>query len=171
MSTTTVTRDPRTLLTPEDFAAVAATVLDNNPGMKPGLAERITTQALAFVATAADTTAPMAPSRVVDEGWHALVLHTRLYEDLARRLGKFVHHVPERPGSTRDSYGPDWLTRTTDAIAAAGYPVDGDLWRGPGDDTIPVVAPAQHSPGPNCGPIVTCVSKPAEKEPTPTTTL
>ncbi|RKN11064.1 glycine-rich domain-containing protein [Streptomyces radicis] len=172
MSTATVTRDARALLLPEDFEAVTATVLDNNPGLRRGVAERIIEQALAFVATAADAKEAMAPSRVVDEGWHALILHTRLYEALCRRLGRFVHHAPERPESTRDSYGPDWLTRTADAIAAAGFQIDADLWRGPEDDTIQVRAPAQHSPGPNCAPIVTHPEpKKASPAPFPTGTV
>ncbi|MDT0346023.1 hypothetical protein [Streptomyces litchfieldiae] len=73
MSTATVARDPRHLLSSEEFAAVAATVLDNNPGMRPGVASRIVAQGLAYVATAGDTEMPLAPSRVVDEGWHALI--------------------------------------------------------------------------------------------------
>ncbi|MDT0346022.1 hypothetical protein [Streptomyces litchfieldiae] len=77
-------------------------------------------------------------------------------------------HVPERPGSTRDSYDPDWLEHTQTAIAAAGYEVDAELWRGPHDDTFRVGAPAQHSPGPNCGPTVT-TPKP-KKQPTPAVT-
>ncbi|MDT0443856.1 glycine-rich domain-containing protein [Streptomyces johnsoniae] len=148
---TVAPRTGRELLTDEEFAAVTATVLDNNPGMRMVTAERIAEQALAFVATAAGTELPLAPSRVVDEGWHALILHTRLYEALGNRLGQFVHHVPERPDSTRAAYDPDWLPRTTDAIRQAGYEVDEDLWRGPEDVTVPVRAPAQHTPkGPNC---------------------
>jgi hypothetical protein len=142
------------LLVDAEFDAVTATVMDNNPDMKPGTAARIVEQALAFVATAADTTEAMAPSRAVDEGWHALILHTRLYERLCARLGTFVHHVPQRPADTRDDYTPDWLTRTTAAMEAAGYQVGADLWQGPEDDTVRVAAPTQHTPkGPNCTPI------------------
>lgn len=155
MSTPTVTaRSGGALLSDDEFAAVVATVLDNNPGMRHPLAERIVTQALAFVATAAVTETSIAPSRVVDEGWHALVLHTRLYERLSDRLGRFVHHVPERPGA--GGYDPAWLTKTTAAMRATGYDVDHELWRDPRDSAIPVAAPAQHTPKPpNCVPIVT----------------
>ncbi|RMI26770.1 hypothetical protein EBN88_29775 [Streptomyces triticirhizae] len=45
--------------------------------------------------------ARITPSNVVDEGWHALILHTNLYERLCRRLGRFVHHWPERPAAGR----------------------------------------------------------------------
>lgn len=153
MSTPTVTpRTGRELLAEDEFDAVAATVVDNNPGMSQTLAERITEQALAFVATAATTDVAVAPSRVVDEGWHALILHTRLYALLGNRLGRFVHHIPQRPDSA--AFDPDWLTRTKDAMQAAGYEVDEVLWTDPRDTSIEVTAPAQHTPhGPNCRPI------------------
>ncbi|MGW6743802.1 glycine-rich domain-containing protein, partial [Streptomyces sp. NPDC055025] len=68
-------RDARSLLTAEEFAGVTSTVLRANPGMEQPLAERITLEALKFVATAAGrTSGHMAPSPVVDEGWHALIL-------------------------------------------------------------------------------------------------
>ncbi len=142
-------------------------VPDNNPGTSRPLAERIVDQSVAFVATAAITDTAIAPSRIVDEGWHALILHTHLYQQLGDRLGRFVHHMPARPGAA--GYSPDWLTSTTAAIHAAGWHVDDDLWRHPDDTTIAVAAPAQHSPGPNCGPIVT---QPKPKtEPKPRTTV
>ncbi|GAB2929522.1 hypothetical protein [Streptomyces mayteni] len=168
MSTATVApRSGRELVDDAEFADVVATVLDNNPGMKQLLAERIVSQALAFVATAAAGAAGIAPSRVVDEGWHALVLDTQLYERLCDRLGDYVHHQPERPGAA--GYNPAWLVRTREAIAQAGFEVDPDLWSGPDDDTISVAAPAQHTPvpGPNCAPIVT---QPRPKPSTPKTT-
>jgi hypothetical protein len=88
-------RDPRDLLTADTFAGVAKTVLDNNPGMTAGLAERITAEAIKFVvAGAIHPGVPLAPSRVVDEGWHALILHTRPYARLCTDHGPFVHHSP-----------------------------------------------------------------------------
>lgn len=155
MSTATVApRAGRELLDDVEFADVVATVLDNNPGMGQMLAERIVSQAIAFVATAAAGAEGIAPSRVVDEGWHALVLDTQLYERLCDRVGGFVHHQPERSGAA--GYDPAWLAHTMDAIRTAGFEVDADLWSGPDDDTISVAASAQHTPnGPNCYPITT----------------
>jgi hypothetical protein len=121
-------------------------VLDANPDLTQETSERIVDQALAFVATAAGRPdVPVAPSRVVDEGWHALILNTRIHQRLTARLGRTAHHQPEPPGGDRD---PAWLTRTTEAIRAAGFAVDEELWRGPDDDTIPVAARAQHTPVP-----------------------
>ncbi|MEV2202146.1 DUF6415 family natural product biosynthesis protein [Streptomyces fradiae] len=146
------TMTARSLLTDAQFNSVQATILDNNPGMQPDLASRILTDALAFVATAARTPGGgLVPSRVVDEGWHALILHTGLYHQLCTRLGGFVHHLPERPDPSR--YTPDSIHRTIAAIEEAGYAVDRDLWRGPDDELVAVAAKCQHSD--DSGPIVT----------------
>lgn len=136
------------LLTPAELADVTATVLDNNPGMPEATAGRIVSDALAFVATAAaNPGAPIAPSRIVDEGWHALVLHTALYARLCDRLGRFVHHYPERPDATRQ--GQDVIEQTVAAIRAAGYNPDPALWLLPADGQVPVAAKCGHAP--RCG--------------------
>ncbi|MFD9538113.1 glycine-rich domain-containing protein [Streptomyces sp. NPDC060010] len=141
---------PRALLTDAQFNGVMHTVLDNNPGMEPEPAGRIVIGALAFLAVAARTPQGLVPSRVVDEGWHALILHTHLYQALCMGLGGFVHHVPERPDPGARSHGD--VGRTVAAIEAAGYSVDADLWHGPEDSPITVAANCRHS-GPE-GPIV-----------------
>lgn len=69
--------DVRTLLTSEQLEDVAATVRDNNPGMAETVAVRIVDEALKYLDAAVQfPTVRTAPSRVVDEGWHALILHT-----------------------------------------------------------------------------------------------
>ncbi|MFJ2174304.1 hypothetical protein ACIOHE_15500 [Streptomyces sp. NPDC087851] len=141
------TRDARDLLTAEELAAVSATVQRNNLGMSIELAERITLEAVKFeAACASQPNARLKPSRVVDEGWHALILHTRVKARVAGRLGLFVHHVPEAPDASR--HDPDALTRTQEAIEAAGYTPEPALWVGPSDTSIPVAAHCEHSPPP-----------------------
>ncbi|MCY0930771.1 hypothetical protein OTB20_32200 [Streptomyces sp. H27-H1] len=142
-STATAVRSPRALLSDAEFNGVMHTVLDNNPGMEASLSARIVVDALAFLATAAGTQRGLVPSRVVDEGWHALVLHTALYQALCARLGGFIHHVPERPDPGNRDHGS--VERTVAAIEAAGYTVDADLWRGPEDSLVTVAASCQHS--------------------------
>ena len=138
------------LLTPEERAAVVATVQDNNPGMHERTARRIVAEALAFTVTAArNPGADIAPSRVVDEGWHALVLHTALYKGLCDRLGAFVHHYPQRPDPAR--HDPDIMDRTTNLMAVEGFTPDLELWTHPTDTRISVAAQCQHAP--RCGPI------------------
>ncbi|MFJ9771947.1 glycine-rich domain-containing protein [Kitasatospora sp. NPDC101157] len=142
----------RSLITPEEFIGVASTVQRNNPGMALDTAEEITAEALKFVAAcAASPTSGLKPSRTVDEGWHALILHTVVYARLCKRLGLFVHHVPEPPDVTR--HDPGALARTMDAITAAGYEVNASLWKPPTDRSIPVAADCEHSePAPaGCG--------------------
>ncbi|MEU8824327.1 hypothetical protein [Streptomyces sp. NPDC048636] len=94
-------------------------------------------EAVKFAAAAAESSQPLAPSRVVDEGWHVLILHTRLYRELCKRVGRFVHHVPQAPDSERRD--PEALTRAQERVVAAGFAVDDDLWMAPTDTSIPVV--------------------------------
>ena len=43
------------------------------------------------------------PAIEVDEAWHEFILHTRLYADYcANTLGRFIHHVPQKPALKRD---------------------------------------------------------------------
>ncbi|MET8678904.1 hypothetical protein ABZW18_15345 [Streptomyces sp. NPDC004647] len=139
----------RSLITDAEFADVTATVQDNNPDMAADVAERIVEEALKFMAACAVTRGGgLNPSRVVDEGWHALILHTGVYARLCERLGRFVHHVPERADPIR--HDPAALDRTQQAIVDAGYEPDLTLWPAPTDESIPVSANCEHSPpGPN----------------------
>lgn len=145
--------DTSRLLTDEQLADVTATVVDNNPGMAEDAARRIVGEALAFVATAAQfPTARISPSRVVDEGWHALILHTALYAHVCEQLGMVVHHYPERPDPTRHDEGV--LTRTVALMEEAGHTIDRELWTGPTRTLVPVAANCSHTPTPGgCGPI------------------
>lgn len=137
----------RALISPDDFDSVARTVLSNNAGMEAATAEQIVEEALKFVSTCARLRPlGLRPSRVVDEGWHALILHTYLYARLCDSLGRFVHHVPEPPDPARHS--PSELQRTKNAISSAGYPVNRALWCVPADTTIKVAADCEHGPQP-----------------------
>ncbi|WP_433571772.1 glycine-rich domain-containing protein [Streptomyces sp. CA-251247] len=141
----------RQLLSDAEFNAVLGTILTNNPDMAIEMGGRIITQALAFVATAACKPGrAVTPSRVVDEGWHTLILHTELYWRLCARFGNFVHHIPEQPDSGRHDQAV--IHRTTTLIRAAGWDVDEDLWCGPEDSLVAVAAKCRHSD--DSGPIV-----------------
>jgi hypothetical protein len=132
------------VLASAEFDGVVRTVLDNNPGMPRDTAARIVSEALKFVVAGARFPGlALAPSRVVDEGWHALILHTRLYATLCGRHGGFVHHTP---GYDPTHFDPSILDRTRFAIARAGYETDPALWRSPADRTVGVAASCQHAP-------------------------
>lgn len=141
------------MLSDAQFNDVRATVLDNNPGMEPEMAGRLVVEALKFVTAASlFPTVRIAPTREVDEGWHALILHTHLYATLCSSLGRTVHHYPERPDASR--HADDVLTRTVALIEQAGYVPDMELWVGPERSLVTVAANCSHTPVPGgCGPI------------------
>lgn len=142
----------RMLITDEQFASCRGTVLDANPGMSDDIAGRIVEEALKFVAACSrNPGGGLAPSRIVDEGWHALLLHTALYANLCERLGgRFVHHLP---GYASTNYNPLVLDRTRARIAELGWEPDSELWVAPSDESlVSVAAGCQHSD--DGGPIV-----------------
>ncbi|MEU9065437.1 hypothetical protein AB0D60_00885 [Streptomyces sp. NPDC048306] len=137
---------PRMLITDDQFTSVRGTVMDANPGMAEEMAGRIVDEAIKFVAACeANPDLGLAPSRIVDEGWHALILHTAMYADLCERLGgRFVHHYP---GYDPTNYDPPILDRTRETIAALGWEADPELWGPPSDETlVSVAAKCQHAP-------------------------
>ncbi|MEU3695548.1 hypothetical protein AB0E75_07940 [Streptomyces griseoviridis] len=134
------------LIADEQFAKVRGTVMDANPYMEKEVAGRVVEEGLKFVAACAKNPGiGLAPSRIVDEGWHALILHTAMYAELCERLGdRFVHHYP---GYDPTNYDPPILDRTRGAIAALGWVADPELWGPPSDETpVSVAAQCQHAP-------------------------
>ncbi|TJZ55627.1 hypothetical protein FCH28_09825 [Streptomyces piniterrae] len=139
------------LLTDEQFEAVRTTIADNNPEMHGLVAAAVLNEALAFVAACAlFPEVRLVPSRTVDEGWHALILHTEIYAALCSRLGAVVHHRPESPDPSR--HDAALIARTTSLIEEAGYSINPNMWRRPDDDRVRVAANCQHSD--DRGPIV-----------------
>ena len=155
----------RALLSDAAFNGVMLTVLDNNPGMDASTAGRIVVEAIKFVhAASLFPTVRIAPTREVDEGWHALILHTHLYATLCSRLGRTVHHYPERPDASR--HDPDVLTRTMALIEQAGHTPDAELWTSPEKSLVTVAANCSHTQQPGgCGPINpgNCASMPPQE--------
>lgn len=159
---TTIPRIARTLLDADDLLRVAMNVARENPGIGWSLAERITVEALAFVATSSETPdLALAPSPVVDEGWHSLILHTALYADLQERLGGvLVHHYPQAPED--GEYDEDIIATTLEAMRQVGFEPDEELWRSPMENLITVQAQTWHSPVCGIKPMPTpqCLSDP-----------
>lgn len=148
----------RMLITDEQFASCRNTVMDGNPAMAEEMAGRIVEEGLKFVAACSRNPGiGLAPSRIVDEGWHALILHTALYTDLCQRLGgDFVHHFP---GWDPTNYDPPILDRTREKITELGWEADPQLWGPPSDETLAsVAAKCQHSP--DCTIVITPKPKP-----------
>lgn len=132
---TTLQSSARALLSDEGFDRVAHLVQRDNDGIDEALAARIVNEALKFVAAAGQATGRhLRPSRVVDIGWHALILHTAMYRELCRHTGRFVDHRPEGPATLRRA--ADTLDRTMEAIREAGYEPDAYLWGALADTEI-----------------------------------
>ncbi|WP_245848581.1 glycine-rich domain-containing protein [Lentzea kentuckyensis] len=98
----------------------------NDEGHDRELAERIVDQALVFLkACAVNDGLPLAPSRLVDLGWHTFILHTRDYADFCERIaGRFIHHVPT------DDIPEERADHMIVALARTGLAIDDDLWSG-----------------------------------------
>ncbi|MFF3245053.1 glycine-rich domain-containing protein [Streptomyces sp. NPDC002870] len=116
----------RRLLDPELFERLV-TFLEFEEDLDRPQAERVMDQALAFIDMAGHRTdVPLSPSRKVDPGWHAFMLHSREYADFChRRFGTFLHHNPLGGRRLRDGIA---IKRTVQAIEEMGYAVDHELW-------------------------------------------
>lgn len=120
------------LITPEEAHGVAALVIRDNPEITDqATALAIVDEALKFIATAAQHPAnpKLRPSRRVDMGWHALILTTLTYVKLGRRLGRYVHHVPEGPSTPRREEVT--ILDSMELIREAGYATTDELWLTP----------------------------------------
>ncbi|GAA1883782.1 hypothetical protein GCM10009753_09590 [Streptantibioticus ferralitis] len=95
-------------------------------GQDPERAERITDQAIAFVATAATATVPMVPSYDVDHGLHAFILHTEEHQEFCqKRAGRMLHHNPRPAGGGRTL---EAVQASAHAMKSARFLVFDDLW-------------------------------------------
>jgi hypothetical protein len=127
------------LLNNDDAERVAALVVRDNEGVTDqAQALAIVDEALKFL-SAATTSKPgdgrrLRPSRVVDMGWHALILHTELYMTLCHKIGRYIHHRPEGPETLRRE--ATTLDITQAAIREAGYEPVEYFWGTKGDTEI-----------------------------------
>ncbi|MFI8297270.1 glycine-rich domain-containing protein [Streptomyces nigra] len=124
------TTDPITLVDPEVTDRLARRITADHPEITEATARRIVGQAAAFIAASGYLPGQsLAPSKLVDIGWHTFILHTVDYARFCEQVvGRFVHHIPtdendEMPGGVQAT-----RERTLAAIAAAGYAVDEELW-------------------------------------------
>jgi len=120
----------RSLISNDLFNTLVTRIVKDENLCDRSLAERIMDQALAFLATCATNDGePLAPSRLVDAGWHTFVLFTRDYTAFCDRVaGRFLHHEPTDSGTVDTSAASMMRLRTITAIERAGYAVDVELW-------------------------------------------
>ncbi|MFG2952948.1 glycine-rich domain-containing protein [Streptomyces sp. NPDC048291] len=102
----------------------------DEPEISSETARRIVGRAAAFVAASGRQPGQsLAPSKPVDYGWHAFILHTVDYAEFCDQVaGRFVHHVPTADDYQAPGEAQSARERTVAAITAAGYTVDPDLW-------------------------------------------
>lgn len=124
-SVVTATRTGRSLVTGTEFETLAAFCADEY-GLERCVADRVLDQALALVYVMGTTRSgtAMAPSQLVDPGWHTLILHTDWYANWCQeQFGYFLHHQPNSKTRTRGL-----MTDVVQRIRAAGFGVDERLW-------------------------------------------
>ncbi|WP_150134531.1 glycine-rich domain-containing protein [Streptomyces hyaluromycini] len=122
--------DPTLLVTPEVADRLTRRIVADHPEVSPETALRIVGQAAGFIAASGRQPGQsLAPSNLVDYGWHAFILHTVDYAQFCEQVvGRFVHHVPTADDDQVPGGPQAARERTVAAIAAAGYTVDPDLW-------------------------------------------
>ncbi|MFF5808285.1 glycine-rich domain-containing protein [Streptomyces sp. NPDC012746] len=119
-------RTGRSLVQPELFDSIATFVMTHFGESDQDRAERITDQAIAFLATVGTATVRMVPSDDVDKGLHAFILHTREYREFCEaHAGRFLEHNPLPGGGGRVL---EEVKATAHAMKACGFVVLDDLW-------------------------------------------
>ncbi|MEU0787772.1 hypothetical protein ABZ341_40345 [Streptomyces sp. NPDC006173] len=122
--------DPLTLLPSELADRLVSRITTEHPEISADTTRRIVGQTAAFVAASGQQPGQnLAPSALVDHGWHAFILHTVDYAVFCERVvGRFVHHVPTEDGDEAPGEAKETRERTLAAITAAGFSIDTDLW-------------------------------------------
>lgn len=69
--------------------------IERDHGFAPEIADQVLDATLGFLITCGQADQPLAPSEIVDLGWHTFLLYTPEYMGFCRKhVGHFVHHVP-----------------------------------------------------------------------------
>ncbi|MFI6286773.1 glycine-rich domain-containing protein [Streptomyces sp. NPDC051018] len=121
--------DARTLIN----AGLRETLVDNMRAKFSQLteerADRGVGQMLAFLAACAYSEKPLSPSPLVDDFWHAFLLHTKAYRDFCdEHFSRFLDHQPGYLDTEEHGGGKELRARTVDAITCAGYEIDMEFW-------------------------------------------
>ena len=108
------------------FPAVVKRISRENR-VRQKTAERWLHEAIKFLDAVADSKEPIAPSKKVDEAWHAFILHTNQYMSWCEsRYGRYIHHVPtEKPD--RKAYA-----RSYNTMRRRHGDLDRRVWPAPG---------------------------------------
>ncbi|MEU4833925.1 hypothetical protein [Streptosporangium sp. NPDC023615] len=118
---------PRALIGPALWGRLTARIAVDHPE-HAHQADVIMEQALAFLAAcAARPGARLAPSEIVDIGWHTFILHTQEYAEFCEQnAGRFIHHSPTDEGGAES--GGCTAADTVTVMRELGLPVVAGLW-------------------------------------------
>ncbi|MGD3111315.1 glycine-rich domain-containing protein [Streptomyces sp. YGL11-2] len=145
MATAVQTREPRTCVIPEVWEREVRLIMRDHD-MDRELAERTFGQTVAYLVTSAERSdVDMGPARRVDLGVHTFVLDSINYTDFCLMVaGRYIHHVPHLP--EQNTGGPYVLRDTVEAIKAAGFAIDHELWDATESDCSQCHAGCSDSP-------------------------
>lgn len=121
----------RDLVPPELFNKLAGRI-HRNAHLDYEFAERMVDQTLAFLAACSTFRGrKLAPSNLVDVGWHTFILDTAEYRKFCASgaFGRFIDHVPlDAPDEPTGEAAHKLLLATIESIREAGFVVDDELW-------------------------------------------
>lgn len=68
-------------------------------------AERMVREAKRMLFLSVVSKEPIAPSNIVDEAWHEMLMFTRFYQEFAKLIEGFIHHDPTDPANSTNVPG------------------------------------------------------------------
>ncbi|WP_327748522.1 hypothetical protein [Streptomyces europaeiscabiei] len=121
--------DARTLISMDMRVTLMSNMRAKFPQLNEEKADRGVGQMLAFLAACDYADRPLSPSPLVDDFWHAFLLHTEAYQDFCEStFGRYLHHQPGFLDKEEHGGGKALRARTVDAITLAGYEIDPEFW-------------------------------------------
>ena len=121
--------DARSLISTELRETLVNNMRAKFPQLIEEKADRGVGQMLAFLAACDYAEQPLSPSPLVDDFWHAFLLHTKAYAEFCeQRFGRFLHHQPGFLDKEEHGGGKALRALTVDSITLAGYEIDMEFW-------------------------------------------
>lgn len=121
--------DARSLISTEMREILVDNMHVKFPQLTEEKADRGVGQMLAFLAACDYADRPLSPSPLVDDFWHAFLLHTKAYAEFCeQRFGRFLHHQPGFLDKEEHGGGKALRAVTVDSITLAGYEIDMEFW-------------------------------------------
>ncbi|GAA2628480.1 hypothetical protein SMC26_29365 [Actinomadura fulvescens] len=128
-------KDPRELVTPEQFKQMTDDVVEFDKVTRP-YAEAGVAQFLVFLKAWGDTMAEVggdprawlkfAPSPAVDKIWHRSMMRTRMFAEVCDTIaGRYMHHLPIMDADIQSGMATE---RGLSAMLDTGYRVDLEWW-------------------------------------------